>query len=334
MKSVYDTNHELAHAWAHQLSPKGRTPNSNFYFEGKTIYSYGKHFPIATLLDDGTVQFTSRGYSITTNGKHLPAAHSAVSHLTYAPSCHTPFIDSWKSHILTNADDFRVAIQLAVHKVQRSTTAKQLVRNQETLQNAVNAAQAWANWVEEKNGIDALEWKISRDDRHTWLTVFENLASQIAAADSWLGNTEDETFKQMLANNRQVRTAHLAREKEAKRKQEEERIAVYQQRLQEWRLGGPNNIPHVWGDSTAHLRWNCMSTGWFLQTSKGINIPKQEAILAFTLWKKDKIVGHKVDGYLVTHNADGYLQAGCHRISWEEIEAAIAATPKSEEVAA
>ena len=67
-----------AHAWAHQQTERGQA--NNLFFEGATIYSYGRHFPIATL-DGPRVFFTTQGYSRST-GKHKNIVHSAVSHKT------------------------------------------------------------------------------------------------------------------------------------------------------------------------------------------------------------------------------------------------------------
>lgn len=45
------SNIELAHLWASQNVQEGRSSNRNLFFEGATIYSYGKHFPLARFID-------------------------------------------------------------------------------------------------------------------------------------------------------------------------------------------------------------------------------------------------------------------------------------------
>lgn len=67
-------NRDVAHSWAHQSSSKGT--GSNFFFEGATIYSYGRHFPIARV-DGNVVWFTTEGYSVTTT-THKGLARSAI----------------------------------------------------------------------------------------------------------------------------------------------------------------------------------------------------------------------------------------------------------------
>lgn len=70
-------NKEVAHLWANQSRTSGK--GSSYYFEGATIYSYGRHFPIARHYQ-GAVLFTTRTYSITT-AKHILYTHSACNHL-------------------------------------------------------------------------------------------------------------------------------------------------------------------------------------------------------------------------------------------------------------
>lgn len=71
MKTVF-TNDMVCHVWAQQCQPSGRNANSSVFFEGRTIYSYGRHFPIATLGKDKNGRqvalLTNRTYSITTSG--------------------------------------------------------------------------------------------------------------------------------------------------------------------------------------------------------------------------------------------------------------------------
>ena len=74
-------NDQVAHLWANQSKLKAR--GSNFFFNGKTIYSYGTHFPVATLVEtkQGTVALFERAaYSVSTT-RHQSIARQAVKHL-------------------------------------------------------------------------------------------------------------------------------------------------------------------------------------------------------------------------------------------------------------
>jgi hypothetical protein len=76
MSKYYSSHYNCAHAWAHGHSNDGQA--SNLFFEGTTIYSYGRHFPIAHISEHH-VFFTLRSYSAST-AKHKSRVHSAISH--------------------------------------------------------------------------------------------------------------------------------------------------------------------------------------------------------------------------------------------------------------
>jgi hypothetical protein len=73
-------SHEIPHLWAHQTQADARNPHNNLYFIGDTIYSYGRHFPIARIVKQGKktcVLLTTRTYSSTTAG-HISAVRDAI----------------------------------------------------------------------------------------------------------------------------------------------------------------------------------------------------------------------------------------------------------------
>lgn len=79
-KTVFTTS-MVAHVWAQQNQPYGSNSKGSFYFDGATIYSYGSHYPIATLvtLADGkrVALFTTEESTPTTN-HHVRIAQGAV----------------------------------------------------------------------------------------------------------------------------------------------------------------------------------------------------------------------------------------------------------------
>ena len=70
MKNIF-TNSELAHTYANQSQQSGRNSSGSFYFDGKAIYSYGRHFPIAKIVRNESgnecMLFTYRSYSNSTS---------------------------------------------------------------------------------------------------------------------------------------------------------------------------------------------------------------------------------------------------------------------------
>ena len=77
MKRVFSNHSEVCHVWAQQGQSEGRA--SRIFFEGPSIYSYGRHFEMARFVDANTVFITSRRYSVST-AKHLSLVRRAVSH--------------------------------------------------------------------------------------------------------------------------------------------------------------------------------------------------------------------------------------------------------------
>ena len=117
MKTVFN-NSELAHIYANQRQQHGRNSNGSFYFEGKTIYSYGGHFPIAKIVanesGDDCMLFTYRTYSNTT-AKQINIVRSATRQYKKI-YCHTPSTN--------HSSNFASWLQLAEHEATKLIKAK------------------------------------------------------------------------------------------------------------------------------------------------------------------------------------------------------------------
>jgi len=84
--------HEVARLWINQSQDDARNRRGNFYFNGLTIYSYGRHFPIAKLDPEHKVVFiTTKDYSRTTGG-HIGEVSSAI-HSPYNTIIYSKYID-------------------------------------------------------------------------------------------------------------------------------------------------------------------------------------------------------------------------------------------------
>ena len=79
MRHVLKNSSEVTHIWAQQSQDSGRC--SNVFFEGKSIYSYGRHFEMGRFIMPEIVFLTNRSYSVTT-AKHLQDVRQAVRHKT------------------------------------------------------------------------------------------------------------------------------------------------------------------------------------------------------------------------------------------------------------
>lgn len=51
IKHVFSNIDDLCHRWAHQTQDDGNTPNHRLYFEGNTLYSYGRHYVVGVVTE-------------------------------------------------------------------------------------------------------------------------------------------------------------------------------------------------------------------------------------------------------------------------------------------
>lgn len=86
-RTVFD-NSMTAHIWAQQNQRDGNSHNGNFWFCGRSIYSYGTHYCAGyalPTLDGGTLYlWNADSSSQTTTGKHLPAVRRAAGYQGHA----------------------------------------------------------------------------------------------------------------------------------------------------------------------------------------------------------------------------------------------------------
>lgn len=78
-RTVLD-NAMVAHVWAQLAQPEGRSHNGNFYFEGPFLYSYGRHYVVGYATPGGLFLLNADSSTMTTTGKHKPAAWRAVDY--------------------------------------------------------------------------------------------------------------------------------------------------------------------------------------------------------------------------------------------------------------
>lgn len=65
MRQVFSSTAEVCNVFANQTQDFGRNGSGNVYFDGDTIYSYGRHFPIAKIVGCMAL-YNLNGYSNTT----------------------------------------------------------------------------------------------------------------------------------------------------------------------------------------------------------------------------------------------------------------------------
>lgn len=111
------THNDVAHNWAHQTG-KARN-NQQMFYEGPTIYSYGRHFPIARFLTPETVLFTSKGYSSSTSG------HKALVKRAIPPSVTVFTVNNVEARCTAqHLENYEVMIKSAVADLEAAGRAR------------------------------------------------------------------------------------------------------------------------------------------------------------------------------------------------------------------
>lgn len=77
-RNVFD-NSMVAHVWANGTQNAGRSNNGNFYFEGRTLFSYGRHFAVGYRGPKNRPLLTTENYSISTSRHKREAWRAAVN---------------------------------------------------------------------------------------------------------------------------------------------------------------------------------------------------------------------------------------------------------------
>lgn len=317
MKTVFD-NRQLAHVWAQQTQPTGRS--QSMHFDGPTIYSYKT--PIAKFYDvpAGTNRvclITSESYSVTTSGKHMPAVRRALAGDVRTFSVPHVIVAAWERGDKT---------------IGRSTSGT----HQMNLDALLAQYDAIAPRLERARDITYLT------DRDGFTVTYQNLCLYAVTfglpqpfrdpnadwhdviAHRGAAQAKRETPAYLAA---QARKAELAAAKEAKRAAE--RIVAEMEARAAWFMGERA----VWFSTDekggAYLRLS--NDGTRVETSQGAHIPVVDARRIIPLIRACKEAGevfepydraaYAVGSFQVNHiAANGDIKAGCHFIQFAEID--------------
>jgi hypothetical protein len=274
------TSDELPHVWAHQRASYGRAPSS-MSFNGPDFRSYSAVIARLTL-DGAAFWLNSRHYSQTTT-RHQSLVRRALPEGARVFS--VPFEPAYNN--AANVDRL-----LDAARIEGDTAADiRTTHPRRKSQIAAHAARCEALLTTAREACEF--FGIERDCSH-------------ASLDSMR-----EAIRQREAG------AAVIAAKEARQRERKARAA-----LREWLAGG--EVPtYKLPNAAAFLRVN----GGVVETSKGVTIPVDEAraALAFVQSKRAEgwhrngstfpIAGYELDAV----NPEGVV-AGCHRVSWKELE--------------
>ena len=275
---------ELAHLWAHQTQSNGKA--SNFYFEGDTIYSYGSHFPIARHFK-GCVLFTAHGYSSST-ARHMSYTRGAIP-------------DSVPVFHVENVRDKPCGKDVHAYALRLDNRALEIGR------------------MRKVNDLTLEQYERLRSEANSFCERFK-FKTRFAP----LANLDElkEKAKAFAA-------ADKARRERIRKQQEEDA----KEKIAQWLAGESVSIPY--SIQRVYLRARKGQSGTVngvaipdaMQTSKGVTVPLADAEKAFRFvmlkrekgWRRNGETFPVGDFQLDSVGPEGVV-AGCHRISWDEIE--------------
>ena len=306
MKTVFQDASQVAHIWANQSQLNASNSGHNFYCEGKTIYSYGSHFPIATIIENPKTLrrvclFTNRTYSNTTS-KHIAMARQA-NHLPLVYMENVPC-----GYDLTNV--FTKKIDSDFHKKNIAAWEYDLKVNFAKLETA------------RKKEIYLDKIAITTGEINKYLEFFGLKAPKI--------------LKELLQNaNPEKYQAYL--QKESKRIKAEQlkktklRLAAFAESVTKWR----NFETHRLFDRVDYdfLRYNSENNR--IETSQQVQIPLEIAKRFYTQIKEvisnggcdngkcEGVLGLFMGEFEIKEINANFIHIGCHKILMSEIETII-----------
>jgi hypothetical protein len=306
MKRILGTN-QVAHFWANKVQDEGRVAHGNFYFDGDTIYSYGRHFPIAVHYN-GIVLFTTRTYSNTTSG-HISLVKSAVSHLDII-YCMNPDEAARNYHANNVASFIFNIVSIAKNKL---TTARKP---------AIYMAQ-----------IDAQKELLNK------YTAFFNIEIS-AKQQAEISFSNAGEFKEAMDKANKAAEAEKIAQAKAFDKKMKAGKKVFQSFIDSWKSGQSKTefsesikgamktnfefyYNQVRYENTTYLRLS----GNVVNTFKGVDIPTDVAKRYYAFYNRIVAAGgcdgdcnFKMLEYNVNKATKDVLEVGCHHIPVSEIE--------------
>jgi hypothetical protein len=286
MRTVFSTN-ELPHIWMSQSQDEGRVSGGHLYFEKETIYSYGRHFPIARILPKEKVIFlNNQSYSNTTSG-HMSSVRMAIDNDYEVVGFSNPDLKGYSPGMF----DYEISsLQELAEKYPRARQRK------ESILSEFEGIQAGMKRIIE---ILKIKTKISKRDK------------------LWLNANPEETLK---IAEKEIEL--LKRERKANQKKAAEKKAKAQEQayidLEKWKAYDPEITSY---------NLSILSPKAFLrrkndkvQTSQGATITLRTAEILFRMIDAGKeIKGHRLDNMYVVKSINGSLEIGCHSIPKEEV---------------
>lgn len=313
-KHVFNTE-EIPHLWFHKAQYSARNPLGNLYFENETIYSYGRHFPIARhiastargMKGKTAVLFTRDQYSVTTT-RHINMVRQAIPEGTVV--FNVPIVWAGSTHHNENQASYIAWIDSHI----------------------LTSARARSSSTKEHYHSVAVELRNEAILYAKFFGLKKPKIAEVPALDS-------DALKAIKAKEHKRLSKQSAKAKAARLVREQQDIAERAQAVEDFRAGKPcrsyYDMPVMLRITEAETR-NYDETGLsditvetIIETSKGATFPIGHAKRGLALiksvvargeaWQANghtcRLGAYKIDSI----DADGTVHAGCHVVPYSEI---------------
>jgi len=290
IKRVFSNGDQVIHIWANQSQSDARC--RNVFFEGKSVYSYGRHYELGRLVEFNGVKLAlinDRGYSVTTSG-HISSAWHAVSHM------------------------FRLKMEGISENRENIETA--LLREQDRLISMFfdhfNRRAFYSGALDSSYDFWSYEMNAYREfNVLTEALGFEHLALDV---DTAFFDLAKDHVRACHARQAELNSPEMLAKREAKA------LKRNADAIKKWRDGGQstNSIRNL---KPMILRVN----GDKVQTSRGAEVPLDHALRLLKLVETRKAKTGERVGHFKLDQIDGEMvKIGCHIINVNEARSVLA----------
>lgn len=306
---------QVCHLWAHQSQDNARNAQGNISFTGASLVSYG-HYTIGRIVKrprrkHAIVLIQSNKYSVTT-AKQIREAESATSHMVRV---HVPnLIDTFTGN--TDANGFTKDLD---HKRNLSHFQREITQ----AENKIPTSRTYTTWhIKTMN-----EW-IEEGN------VYSKYFSLGVKFKSIFSDTELVEFaakcSRKQAEREALREVRYAAQREKYRLEEAKRVPDAIELLDKWIAGEVVDRYKLNSASFILKRTALRVVGDTVQTSMGAEFPVKHAMLGLKLvrrtiasgveWRTNGHTCH-LGAFKIDHiSADGTVRAGCHVVTYPEIQ--------------
>lgn len=339
----------VAHLWAHEQEESAN--GSNFYFEGESIYSYGRHFEIGRIVRNKRGEkayLINDTYYSSTTSKHQYYVREAIPTGSKVFSVGYNMSNTGNMAFVTSGLE---SIKDAIEKYKKARTELPYQNVWGAFKNLMGYIEFFdmgtpqrllkksANeWLGTNHELSYKSDKIKREHVRELKRVFQILLNhqalevlgtvnmivdEVCGEGTWIKYSErSERWRKGEEERERIKLEKL-------RKEEEARYKDFDEKLEEWKSGEINflNTPfYIPGEKpNAWIRIK----GNIIETSKQIKIGVAEAR---KLWRAvsamhrgaefrhglvEDVTGHQ---WSLNRYENDLLTAGCHRIAYDEME--------------